>query len=351
MLAVTFYKNKFKNNTNRKGEEHMGTTEKGAILLYRNETPLHVGSGSEMGIIDLPIQREKHTGFPKMEGSGIKGTFKDYFSSNLPEEILNEILQESLEENGDKLVDKLFGKEEMKANDEGDENVSSQAGGLIFTDAKLLLFPVKSKGSVFRWITCPYALQRFARELKRVGKSNESNEIEDLLKEYNDNKLDNECMYIVNQKKENINENNNNRKITLEEIVLEVKIESYEKIIKTLNFIKRVMEGTYLKEKLNNNIVIVSDEIFGYFTEMSTQVDTRIRIGEDGVVKKGGLFTEESLPEECILYSVVEEWKDSSLNGFKKGFSFKGGSEESIWLQFGGSKTVGKGLTQVSIIE
>ena len=31
MLAVTFYKNKFKNNTNRKGEEHMGTTEKVAI--------------------------------------------------------------------------------------------------------------------------------------------------------------------------------------------------------------------------------------------------------------------------------------------------------------------------------
>ena len=84
---------------------------------------------------------------------------------------------------------------------------------------------------------------------------------------------------------------------------------------------------------------------------MSTQVDTRIRIGEDGVVKKGGLFTEESLPEECILYSVVEEWKDSSLNGFKKGVSFKGGPEKSIWLQFGGSKTIGKGITQVSIVQ
>ena len=37
------------------------------------ETPLHVGSGTELGIIDLPIQRERHTGFPKIEASGLKG--------------------------------------------------------------------------------------------------------------------------------------------------------------------------------------------------------------------------------------------------------------------------------------
>ena len=37
------------------------------------ETSLHAGSGSDLGIVDLPIQREKHTNYPKVEASGIKG--------------------------------------------------------------------------------------------------------------------------------------------------------------------------------------------------------------------------------------------------------------------------------------
>lgn len=32
------------------------------------ETPVHAGSGSELGIVDLPIQRERPTAFPKIEG-------------------------------------------------------------------------------------------------------------------------------------------------------------------------------------------------------------------------------------------------------------------------------------------
>ena len=40
------------------------------------EAPIHAGSGSEVGIVDLPIQRERHTSFPKIEGSGIKGCFR-----------------------------------------------------------------------------------------------------------------------------------------------------------------------------------------------------------------------------------------------------------------------------------
>lgn len=31
------------------------------------ETSLHAGSGSDLGIVDLPIQREKHTDYPKIE--------------------------------------------------------------------------------------------------------------------------------------------------------------------------------------------------------------------------------------------------------------------------------------------
>jgi len=40
------------------------------------ETPLHAGSGTELGIIDMPIQRERHTDFPKVEASGLNGCIR-----------------------------------------------------------------------------------------------------------------------------------------------------------------------------------------------------------------------------------------------------------------------------------
>ena len=43
------------------------------------ETPLHAGSGTDLGIVDLPIQREKHTDYPKVEASGLKGAIREIF--------------------------------------------------------------------------------------------------------------------------------------------------------------------------------------------------------------------------------------------------------------------------------
>ena len=45
------------------------------------ESALHVGSGHDLGFVDLPIQREKHTGFPKIESSGLKGCIREAFES------------------------------------------------------------------------------------------------------------------------------------------------------------------------------------------------------------------------------------------------------------------------------
>ena len=44
------------------------------LLLY-GVTSVHAGSGSDLGVVDLPIQREQHTGYPKIEGSSLKVLF------------------------------------------------------------------------------------------------------------------------------------------------------------------------------------------------------------------------------------------------------------------------------------
>ena len=144
--------------------------------------------------------------------------------------------------------------------------------------------------------------------------------------------------------KSQIGVNQMTRRISLDEFQFEVKgiIES-----NLLEIVEGAMPSDYLTEKLNKGIVLVSDEIFSYFTEMGTQVDTRIRIGENGVVVDGALFTEESLPEESILYSIVEGWKTGVLEKFNQLFPIN----EDFWMQFGGNTTIGKGITQVHIYD
>ncbi|HNW40428.1 MAG TPA: RAMP superfamily CRISPR-associated protein, partial [Opitutaceae bacterium] len=53
------------------------------LLYLFTRTPLHVGAGSSVGAIDQPIIRERHTGFPIIPGSSLKGSFADHWNHNL----------------------------------------------------------------------------------------------------------------------------------------------------------------------------------------------------------------------------------------------------------------------------
>ena len=44
-----------------------------AVFLYA-VSPVHMGAGSAVGVIDNPIQRERHTGHPCFAGSGLNDT-------------------------------------------------------------------------------------------------------------------------------------------------------------------------------------------------------------------------------------------------------------------------------------
>src|SRR5436305_13167855 len=91
------------------------------------ETPLHAGVGSGLSSIDLPIQRERTTQYPMIQGSGIKGKLRATIEGDrkeLPNEQQN-------------LVDILFGP--PAAAGKGSEH----AGALIAGDARMLLFPVR----------------------------------------------------------------------------------------------------------------------------------------------------------------------------------------------------------------
>lgn len=100
-------------------------------MRIKTITPMHCGVGQDLGIVDMPIQRERHTKFPKIEASSLKGALRQDFEKR----------------NVDN-VPILFGPED------GNEYASS----IGFTDARILFFPVKSVKGVFALITCPQVL-------------------------------------------------------------------------------------------------------------------------------------------------------------------------------------------------
>jgi len=56
---------------------------KANIMFLIAETPMHAGSGDSLGIVDMPIQRERHTDFPKIEASSLKGSMREHFENHL----------------------------------------------------------------------------------------------------------------------------------------------------------------------------------------------------------------------------------------------------------------------------
>ena len=117
--------------------------DKGCFFTFYTLTPLHAGAGASAGAIDLPVERERHTQYPCVYASGMKGALREYFRRRKLK------------------TDDIFGME-------GSEIA---AGNVVFTDAKMLLFPTRSSAGVFKWVTCPFVIKRFYRDAAFIDRS------------------------------------------------------------------------------------------------------------------------------------------------------------------------------------
>lgn len=339
--------------------------KKSNLFFIVAETPLHPGSGGEsLGLVDLPIQRERHTNFPKIESSSLKGCIREALS-NLNKEIKlngkNINLKEKITYREDKTekeketdyLSLLFGPEP--------ENTENLFGGaLSFTDARILFFPVKSLKGVFAWITCPMVLERFKEDFMFTGIKPDST-LNDILN------MDFSNLINTLPKQTNICIASN---VVFEEYTFEVKEnEQTEKIAKF--FAEKIFPSQsndiykFWKGKLAKDLVILPDDVFEQFVTNSTEIITRIRIDPiTGTVKSGSLWTEEYLPQDTIMYSIVmaspirlEIVNDKEKNIFKVDDPEKESEkvlklfEEAVpeIIQIGGNQTIGKGLARVQI--
>lgn len=129
-----------------------------SILKMYAVTPCHAGSGSSLGVVDLPIQRERHTNWPVIQSSGMKGAMRahfDKFKDNIS-------VKEQIDQFDKVITSYVFG---------SDEANNAYAGSLSISDAKILAFPMRSNVSPFVWITCPAVLKRLAKDLSLAEKT------------------------------------------------------------------------------------------------------------------------------------------------------------------------------------
>lgn len=294
-------------------------------------SPLHAGSGQELGIVDMPIQRERHTDFPKIEGSGLKGSIREVFRENIGK---NKITKDS--------INLAF----------GPDGSGDHAGALGFTDTRILLFPVKSMKGVFAYITCPMVLEKFQSELElcRIQFKNDDEKI-DIPSDYTLKPKNDKGKCVVADK----NELGINKNVILEEYAFEI-VE--RDITKSAKFISDYSGVPDIEKKL----VILSDDDFRDFVNLSTEVITRTKIDpKTGTVVGGALFTEEYLPAETVMYSLVlttpifneekgifkatdsENEEEKVMKFFEKGIP--------DIIQIGGNATIGKGLVKIKVWE
>ncbi len=284
-----------------------------AIGIFIVESPVHCGVGQEIGIVDQPLQRERHTNYPCIHGSEIKGVFRQYYNGNNVEEI--------------------FGPE--KSGEEGGDFASA----VSFGDARVLFFPVKSLKGTYVWITSKDVLDKFSRTLKMANINNNIC-VPAITPPNDDNIIVYDTSIVVDSK------------VILEDYMFTPQNgtnNAFDSIID--NIVPGSISGyEYLNESLKKKICVVSDDIFREFTEISTEVITRIEIDDEtGVVKSGALWTEEYLPTDTILYfPVFAVDSRKSKNGLKAQEVLAAVKTLNTYLQIGGNETVGKGFVRIN---
>jgi len=290
-----------------------------ALLTFYAETPVHMGAGQSVSYVDLPVQRERITGFPTLWASGIKGVIRDLATRKW---------------NNDKnKVEVIFGPE---------ESAEEFASCISITDAKILLYPVRSVRGVFAWITCPFVLKRFKEDLESINISFKLNETEILISEPQN---DNEAIVSPNsilKLSENI--------ISLEEFVFNIQKSSE---VDTLGeFIKNLLPQNELINSLIQRLVIVKDDIFKDFVNYAVEIRTRIKIEQSkGTVESGALFTEEFIPSESIFYSLIFMTNPyttyDEINSAERVKKELNSLLNNKLLQLGGDETIGMGFMKV----
>lgn len=297
------------------------------LLFIYTETPLHAGAGAGLGAVDLPIQRERITGYPLVQASAIKG-------------VLRGMAETSEGKNSAKVVT-AFGPDTNSASD--------HAGAVSPGDARLLLFPVRSLLGIFAWTTSPDVLNRFVRDAKFAGQSVNWKALTLPKSEGNGQIALVGQNSVLKPEKEN--------QVVLEEFSFDVQpSEVVDRVATWLanNALPAGDEYAYWREALPDRLIILPEDDFREFTRFSTEVVTRIKLKQETKTVDGSaLWTEENLPTDTLLYVPVyatqprngkDKWPEGWVSEQDVLAFVRTLATNQNRTQLGGNETIGRGI-------
>lgn len=298
------------------------------MIFFYTESPLHVGSGRDMGVVDLPIQRDKVTQYPIVQASSLKGKLRAELTQK-------EQTAESIEI--------LFGKA-------GGEN-ENWAGAVSPGDARILLFPVRALNGVFAWVTSLDVLVRFQRDVTLAGQSANW--------ELSQNVVDAGKCWIAPGKMAVQSSN----RVTLEEFTYEVQTQDFVRILAAWlanHALPQTPEYKFWRDNLVQHLVILPNDDFRDFALYSTEVNTRVKlVPETKTVQSGALWTEENLPSDSLLYAPLalgdsREYREGGTNPQFTAEQVAAVLREALHeqrFQLGGNETTGRGYVMANILD
>lgn len=295
-----------------------------ALLFIYVETPLHPGSARGLGAVDLPIQRERTTGYPIVQSSSLKGRLR-------AEAQPPRLAQEEFEA--------IFGPETERAGD--------HAGALSTGDARLLLFPVRSLAGVFAWTTSLDLLARFRRLAVLTGQ---------------------DPSWPLPPEPDSAEAWVNGRTLVAgDSIVLEefsfAPRQDQAAVVKQIgewlasNALPTAGKNqdvyAYWRQALPDKLCVLPQNAFRDFVLYGTEVQTHIRLDRDTkTVETGRLWTVESLPVDTVLYTPL-----MASRSRKPGLDLTAGQviERVAGLgvertQLGGDETTGQGMVALRLL-
>ncbi|MCX8199824.1 MAG: type III-B CRISPR module RAMP protein Cmr4 [Sulfolobales archaeon] len=288
-----------------------------ALLFIRALTPLHAGSGKGSAIyVDLAIQRDEF-GFPTVWSSSLKGALKASYR------------------NGGCEKRALFGFEPREQ-----PYVSEYSSALSLTDTRLILIPARVLSGVWSYLTSPHMLTYLNTYSEAAGLSKvEIPSIEDDV--------------ALVSKQELISPG---ERVLINEVDIKAKHDPHiiDKVLSKLP--SEVLSNVKAK-----GLIVVPDSISKLLVDRSMIIQYRVRLTHEKTVEEGALWSEEYLPAESILVSLVvfrekkikcreadaEKEIQLSISDVRDKV-IKEYNNRTIFI--GGKETIGRGLVKIYLL-
>ena len=265
-----------------------------AMLGLLAETPIHPGAGRSMGVVDLPVAREASTHYPVIVGSSLKGALKDKATAVDKEK-----------------VDEHFG-------------VPDRAGNLLVADARLLLLPVRSLTTAFRWVTCPHLVERYGRDLRRAGLPNQPTAPE----------VKHGQVLVADRNAED-------DRLFLEE--RQFAVGDLREGVALVAAIEPLILHAETQRRLSSRLAVLHDDDFAWFVRYGLALQAR-NVLEKETKQSTNLWYEETLPPDTVMHALIAGRSGEALGTLDTLFP-----EEDPYLQAGGNETVGHGWFAVRV--